>query len=693
MINPEALLSEPAVTQRDVQHARRWAALVVLCAAALIINVDNTILNVALPTLVRKLHATSSQLQWVVDSYALVFAGLLLVGGSLADRLGRKRFFLIGLTVFAAGSIGAAISGSVDLLIAWRAVMGAGAALTIPASLSIINDVFRDPAQRAKAIGAWAATIGLGIAIGPIAGGLLLAKFWWGSIFLVNVPIVIAAFAGAMVLLPDSKNPAADRPDPVGAALSIAGLGLLLWAIIEGPTKGWSSVSVVGVGALSGAALAGFIAWEAHIDHPMLNLAFFRDRRFSIAAASESLGIFGLMGVLFLQTQFLQFDLGYSPLQAGLRILPTAAMICLAAPLSPIIARRIGIKLVVVAALAAIAGGLWQISAVSTLAASYQAMLTGLLLIGVGAGLLLPTATNSVVGSVPQGDSGIGSATNTVALQVGGALGVAVIGSAMLTRYQTRITQALAGRHVPIAATHTIIGSLGGALTVATSVGGATGALLAHAARAAFMNGMQTSLAVGALVALAGALLVLARLPSRTSQPSPDNSTHQPTHAATGPLLRPPPFRQGAEPGPTQPAVADRTATFSVRVRQNKRAASPAAVDPRGVGARRWWALGALVMGGLAVGLDARSSASRCRRSRGSCMRRSQICSGSRPGTCWCWRRRCCRLACSAIGTAARRCCSARLCCSRSARRRVRRRRRAARSSPRGCCSGWLGRG
>ena len=256
----------------------------------------------------------------------------------------------------------------------------------------------------------------------------------------------------------------------------------------------------------------------------MLNLAFFRDRRFSIAAASESLGIFGLMGVLFLQTQFLQFDLGYSPLQAGLRILPTAAMICLSAPLSPIIARRIGIKLTVAAGLAAIAGGLWQISAASTPAATYEAVVPGMLLIGVGAGLLLPTATNSVVGSVPQGDSGIGSATNTVALQVGGALGVAVIGSAMLTRYQSHMTAALAGRHVPIAATHTIIGSLGGALNVAEAVGGTTGAGLARAARAAFMSGMQISLAVGALVALAGALLVLTRLPSRTSQTSPDPS-------------------------------------------------------------------------------------------------------------------------------------------------------------------------
>ena len=209
-----------------------------VCAAALIVNVDNTILNVALPTLVRKLHATSSELQWIVDSYAMVFAGLVLVGGSLADRLGRKRIFLVGLTIFAVGSIGAALSGSVDLLIAWRAVMGAGAALTVPSSLSIINDVFREPAQRARAIGAWAATIGLGIAIGPIAGGVLLAGFSWGSIFLVNVPIVIAAFAGAVLLVPDSKNPAADRPDPGGAVLSIARLGLAAVGNHRGPDRG-----------------------------------------------------------------------------------------------------------------------------------------------------------------------------------------------------------------------------------------------------------------------------------------------------------------------------------------------------------------------------------------------------------------------------------------------------------------------
>jgi EmrB/QacA subfamily drug resistance transporter len=318
--------------------------LVVVCVSALIVNVDNTILNVALPTLVRQLHATSSALQWIVDSYAMVFAGLLLVGGSLADRFGRKHLFLIGLAVFAAGSIGAAFSGSVHLLIACRAVMGVGAALTIPASLSIINDVFRDPTERARAIGAWGGTIGLGIAIGPIAGGLLLARFWWGSIFIVNVPIVIAGFVGALLLVPDSKNLAADRPDPGGALLSITGLGLLLWAIIEGPSQGWTSGEVVGVGLASLGVLGLFVAWEARSRHPMFKLEFFSESRFSMALVAESLGVFGLLGALFLQTQFLQFDLGYSPFQAGLRILPGAAALCLSAPLSSILARIIGIK-------------------------------------------------------------------------------------------------------------------------------------------------------------------------------------------------------------------------------------------------------------------------------------------------------------------------------------------------------------
>ena len=510
-------LTPPPAAETGEDPVHRWAALAVLCAAALVINLDNTILNVALPTLVRVLRASSSELQWIVDSYAMVFAGLLLVGGSLADRFGRKRFFLIGLSVFAAASVGASVSGSVGPLIGFRAVMGAGAALTIPSSLSIINDVFRDPNERARAIGTWGGTIGLGIAVGPIAGGLLLTKFWWGSIFLVNVPIVAVAFLAAVTLVPDSKNETAERPDPVGAVLSVLGLGLLLWAIIEGPIRGWTFVGVVVAELASVAVLGSFVIWEAHFQHPMLKLKFFSQRRFSAAAGAETLGTFALLGALFLQTQFLQFDLGNSPLEAGLRILPLAGMLVISASMSASISRFIGVKFTVAAGMSAVAGGLWQISAVSAVATTFTQVLPGLLLVGLGAGLLLPTATNSVVGSVPRVESAIGSATNAVALQVGGAFGVAVLGSVMSTRYRNHMVADLAGRRVPVAASHTILGSLGGALAVAKGVGGATGAALSYAARAGFMSGVKISLAVGGCVAIAGAALVLAWLPSRAS--------------------------------------------------------------------------------------------------------------------------------------------------------------------------------
>ena len=511
--------ADQATSGRRDRHRR--LALIIVCLAALIINVDNTILNVVLPTLVRELHATSSQLQWIVDSYAMVFAGLLLVGGTLADRFGRRRVFLIGLTVFAAGSIGAALSSSVPTLIGFRALIGAGAALTIPTSLAIINDMFREPGERARAIGVWAGTIGLGIAVGPIAGGLLLSRFWWGSIFFVNVPIACIGFLGAALVVPDSKNPDVQRPDPAGAALSIAGLGLLLWAIIEGPTRGWTSGIVVGAALASLVVLGGFVFWESRSTHPMLKLTFFRERRFSVALVAECLAVFGLMGALFLSTQFLQFDLGYSPLQAGLRILPIAGMVVVGAAASPTIARLAGVKLTVVAGLLPIAAGLWQVSASSRLDTTYGDVVLGLLLIGLGAGLMLPTATNSVIGSVPQGDSGMGSASNTVALQVGGALGVAVIGSVMLTRYQGHLAAALVGRQVPPSVTATILGSLGAALAVAAHVGGSTGAELAHAARIAFMSGTQVALTVGAIVALAASVLVLVALPSHGSREQP----------------------------------------------------------------------------------------------------------------------------------------------------------------------------
>jgi MFS family permease len=325
----------------EARSAGRWLALAVLCMPLLITSLDNTVLNVALPTLVRKLHATDSELQWIVDAYVLVFGGLMLVSGSLADHVGRKRTFIAGLGVFAACSTWAAFSGSAGVLIAARASMGLGGALIMPSTLSIITNTFTDSGERQRALGIWAGTIGAGVALGPIVGGLLLAHFAWGSVFLINVPIALLALALAIRLVPNSLDPNAQRPDLGGALLSIAGIGLLLWAIIEAPVHGWSSPAVIGAGAAGLLLLAGFVAWEAQTSHPMLKLRFFRERSFSAAVACDGLMMFGLMGAFFALTQFLQFQLGYSALQAGVRMLPAAGGIAVMAPLSPVLIRRL----------------------------------------------------------------------------------------------------------------------------------------------------------------------------------------------------------------------------------------------------------------------------------------------------------------------------------------------------------------
>ncbi|HTP15811.1 MAG TPA: MFS transporter [Streptosporangiaceae bacterium] len=501
----------------DLPARTRWLALAVLCVTVLIANLDNTVLNVALPTLVRDLNATSSDLQWIVDAYIIVFAGLLLAAGSLADRIGRKRTFLAGLAVFAAGSAWAAFSGDVDTLIAARASMGVGGALMIPSTLSIISNMFANPAERQRAIAVWAGTSGVGVALGPIIGGLLLARFWWGSVFLINVPIAAAGLLAAVWLVPDSKSASAKAPDLAGAILSVAGIGMILWSIIEAPARGWSSPLVVAAGAGGLAVLAVFAAWERITTHPMLNLAFFRQRSFSAAIPAVAAVTFGLYGALFVLTQFMQFLLGYTPPQAGIRVLPAAAAVVVIAPASALLVRTIGTKLTMAAGLALIAAGLWQISG-ATVTTTFAGTVAGMVLLGAGAGLAIPTATGSVIGSVPESDSGVASATNTTAIQLGGALGVAVVGSLLATRYQDTMTAALAGQHLSHTAMTAIHSSLGGALAVAARAGGAAGQLLALLARTAFVNGMDLGLLTGAVVAIAGCLLVLVWLPARSGQ-------------------------------------------------------------------------------------------------------------------------------------------------------------------------------
>jgi len=493
-------------------YPRRWLALAVLCVSLLIVTLDNTVLNVVLPTLVRDLNATDSQLQWIVDSYVMVFAGLLLVAGSVADRVGRKPTFLAGLGLFAAGSTWAAFSGSVGMLMAARASMGIGGALIMPSTLAIITNMFTDHGERQRAIGVWAGTSGLGIALGPIIGGLLLAHFWWGSVFLINVPIAVLGVACAVPLVPNSRNRAAAKPDITGSLLSIAALGLLLWAIIEAPSEGWTSGLVLATGLGGLAVLGGFGWWERTTSHPMLRLEFFRRPSFSGAISSVGLATLGLFGALFVLTQYLQFDLGYSPLQAGVRVLPAAGAIAVVAPLSTVLLRAIGTKLTAAAGLVVVGVGLWQISTASV-TTTYTGTLAGMIMLGVGAGLVIPTATSSVMASVPAEHTGIGSATNGAFLQVGGALGVAIIGSLLNSRYQSHITAALAPFHPPRAIMDTVTGSVGGALAVAAHLGGSLGAQLAELARSAFVTGMDVGLTVAACVALLGAVLALVWLP------------------------------------------------------------------------------------------------------------------------------------------------------------------------------------
>jgi len=500
-------------------NSRRWMVLLVLCLTLLVASLDATILNVALPTIVRRLHATSSQLQWMVDAYAIVFAGLLMIAGSLGDRLGRKWVYVAGIGIFAIGSALSAFSATPDQLIGARAFMGVGAAAIMPSTLAIITNVYTDPTDRARAIGLWSGTEGLGLAIGPVVGGWLLAHYWWGSVFLINVPIASFACVAAIVVVPDSRNTDALRPDVVGAGTSLLGVALLLWGIIEGPSRGWTSPIILSTILGSVMVAAGFIVWERHSSHPLLQLSLFSSRRFSMAMAGLALVLFSLSGGLFLLTQYLQFCLGYSALETGLRIVPIALVLLIVAMLSSWLVRALGTKVVVFVGIVLVGVGFAWLGTVTS-HTTYGGVLPALFLLGIGSGLAFAPCTESVMGSVSLEKAGVGSATNSTALQIGGALGVAVLGSLLNTRYQFDVRRLLGAVVMPSSVKSTVLGSLGGALGVASHVGGVFGARLAASARESFINGMVFSVRVGAVIAGAAAALVLLFLPARASERS-----------------------------------------------------------------------------------------------------------------------------------------------------------------------------
>jgi EmrB/QacA subfamily drug resistance transporter len=501
-----------------VSSARRWIILAVLCVTLLLISLDNTILNVALPSIVRGLHATSSQLQWIVDSFAIFFAGLLLTFGALGDRLGRKWVFMCGLVVFGAGSALAAWSDTPDRLTAARAVMGVGAAALMPSTLSILTNVFTADRERARAIGIWSGTAGLGVAIGPMLGGFLLVHYWWGSVFLINVPVALIGLISTIFLVPNSKSPHTRRSDPLGAALSITGVGLLLWGIIEAPDRTWTSPLIIGPLAACVAILSFFVVWERRIDHPMLPLEFFGNRRYSAAIASLALLLFALLGLFFLFSQYLQFSLGFSPLRTGLAIAPIALVLLVAAPASVLLARRFGTKPVVAGGLFFVALGLGLLSR-TTVQGTYSNAVPSIVLIGVGVGFGLAPSVESVMGSLPISDAGVGSATSDTSMQLGGALGIAVLGTALNIRYQNFLTALLAHQHIPQSIDKLILGSLGGALAVAAHVPGKSGEALAEGARRGFVSGMDLGLIVASVVVAVAGLVVLVALPNRERKP------------------------------------------------------------------------------------------------------------------------------------------------------------------------------
>jgi EmrB/QacA subfamily drug resistance transporter len=502
---------------QTLAHQRRWYTLGVLCLSLVLIGLDNTILNVALPTLVRDLGATTSSLQWIVDSYVLVFAGLLLSAGALGDKFGRRRALSAGLVVFGIASVLSAFAGSSNQLIATRALMGMGAAFVMPSTLSILTNSFTDPKERARAIAIWAGVSGLGIGIGPIAGGWLLEHFWWGSVFLVNIPFIVVALVLGRFVIPESRDVHAPRLDVVGAGLSIAGLVALVWTLIEAPGNGWlSSTTLVGF-AVATVILVSFGIWEATVEDPMLDVSFFANRRFSAGSASITLVFFALFGSMFFMTQLLQFVHGYSALAAGVRLLPIAGTLMLLAPNSARAVERFGTKFVVAGGMAGVAVGLFLASRLGVDSAYWQ-IAGSMMVMAAGMAFVMAPATESIMGSLPVDKAGVGSAVNDTTREVGGALGVAVLGSIASSGYSHSIGKVIDGAPMPAAAADAVRESLGAALQVAARAGGQPGALLADAARTAFVEGMATTLVVGAVVALLGAVVALVFLPARAEE-------------------------------------------------------------------------------------------------------------------------------------------------------------------------------
>ncbi len=462
-------------------HPQRWAVLGVLCLSVMVVVLDNTVLNVAIPSISTGLGASTADIQWMINAYSLALAGLLLTTGSLSDRFGRKRALLGGLALFGAGSAVAAYAGTSEALIAARGFMGIGAALLMPGTLAVLVQLF-DEKERPKAIGVWAAVTSLGFAAGPVIGGALIKHFWWGSVFLINVPVALLAIAAVAFLVPESKDPTVRKPDVLGSILSIVGMVSLVYAVISVPENGFGSLQFGVPLALGLVAMTAFALWERHTADPMLDLGFFADRRFTGAVASGVLAAFGMAGSLFLLTQHLQGVLGYSPLEAGLRVAPMAIALLVTSNTLGQLVLKLGASKAMLLGMTIVAGGVVLLSIGTT----YPPTLAGLVLIGVGVGVAQPVAVNALMGAIPPERAGIASGLSSTLAELGSSFGIAILGALLSARFVAALPDGVPGRSLS-EALHS-----GADLTVV---------------REAFSSGMSVSLVIGAVSVFLGGVV------------------------------------------------------------------------------------------------------------------------------------------------------------------------------------------
>ncbi len=490
-------------------YDRRWWALPALCLSLLIVFVGNSSLNVAIPTLARDLHATEAQLQWVVAIYSLVFAGLLFTTGALGDRFGRKGALQIGLVLFAFGAALASQATSMGEIIACRALMGAAAALIMPSTLSIIINIFPIH-ERPKAIAIWASVTGAAGALGPVASGFLLGHFWFGSIFLINVPLIAIALVFGKFVIPKSRDPREARLDPFGALLSIIGIAALVYGLIEAPNKGWTSFATVASFAVAIVVLVGFVAWELRVAEPMFDMHYFRLPAFSTGTGGMVLVFLSMYGVMFLVSQYFQLVLGYSPLSAALRLLPIALIMMVVAPLTPRLSARFGAHVTVAFGMLCIATGFILFHALST-HTGYAYVVLCVIPLTTGIALSMSPMTASIMLAVPPRRAGAGSAMNDATRELGAALGIAILGSVAASRYATKVAPILRGlRTADASGART---SISGAIRVASTLPSGARNVLTAAADNAFVSGVHLAVVVGAILALISSAIVFRYLP------------------------------------------------------------------------------------------------------------------------------------------------------------------------------------